>query len=537
MTSNENVYAAIERRYPHVLDGVCIETLDRLTYSWRDLHLASGCIANWLRSLKLRRGDRVAVQVEKSPECLMLYLATLRAGLIYVPLNADYQRTELDYFLRDAEPAVVVCTPSRLAEIEPIARAARCRDVMTLGVQRDGTLLAAAAPFSPEYETVHRTGDDLAVILYTSGTTGRSKGAMLSHRNLTSNAVTLDQFWGFKAAREAGQPDVLLHALPLFHAHGLFVASHAALFAGAKMLMLPSFDVAQVLERLPRSTVMMGVPTFYTRLLAEPAFDREHCRSMRLFVAGSAPLLAETHQQFEQRTGHRILERYGMSETVMLVSNPYFEADGERLAGTVGVPLPGVGVRVVNDDSGACALGEIGAVQVSGPSVFSGYWRRPDKTKDEFTADGWFRTGDVGHFGGRNVPDRYLTLVGRSKDLIISGGYNVYPKEIEGYLDEVADVVESAVIGVPHADFGEAVIAIIVGRTGAALSPAALVNTLKGRIANYKVPKRVFIVEQLPRNTMGKVQKNVLRERYNATFAPARGVDAKPSSERAAATK
>ena len=518
MTANENLYAAIERRFPNDLNSACIETHEGLIYSWRDLHLASGCIAHWLSSLSLRPGDRVAVQVEKSPECLMLYLATLRAGLVYVPLNTDYQRAELDYFLRDAEPAVVVCTPSRLAEIEPIARAARCRYVMTLGEQRDGTLLAAAAPFSPECETVHRAADDLAAILYTSGTTGRSKGAMLSHRNLTSNAVTLDQFWGFKAARDAGQRDVLLHALPLFHAHGLFVASHAALFGGATMLMLPRFDIAQVLERLPRSTVMMGVPTFYTRLLGEPGFNRAHCRSMRLFIAGSAPLLAETHQRFEQRTGHRILERYGMSETLMLVSNPYFEADGERIAGTVGVPLTDVDVRVVDDDGAECAVSEIGAVQVKGPNVFGGYWRMPDKTKEEFTADGWFKTGDVGQFGGGNVPDQYLTLVGRSKDLIISGGYNVYPKEIEGYIDEIAGVVESAVIGVPHPDFGEAVVAVVVGKNGGVLDAPTIVDALKGRIANYKVPKRVFVIDDLPRNTMGKVQKNVLRERYKSIF-------------------
>jgi malonyl-CoA/methylmalonyl-CoA synthetase len=424
--------------------------------------------------------------------------------------------------LRDAEPAVVVCTPARLAEIEPIADAAGCRHVMTLGEQRDGTLLASAAQFSSSCGTVLRAPDDLAAILYTSGTTGRSKGAMLSHRNLTSNAITLDQFWGFKAEREAGRRDVLLHALPLFHVHGLFVASHAALFGGAKMLMLPRFDIAHVLERLPHATVMMGVPTFYTRLLAEPAFTREHCCSMRLFIAGSAPLLAETHQQFEQRTGHRILERYGMSETLMLASNPYFESDGQRIAGTVGLPLPGVGVRVANDGT-TCDVGEIGAVQVSGPNVFAGYWRLPEKTKDEFTADGWFRTGDVGHFGGRSasdqpLPDGYLTLVGRSKDLIISGGYNVYPKEIEGYIDEIAGVAESAVIGVPHLDFGEAVVAVVVSGGSTALSATVIVDALKGRIANYKVPKRVFVVDDLPRNTMGKVQKNVLRERYKESF-------------------
>ena len=537
MSSNENVYAAIERRTPSDLDSACIETPGGLTYSWRDLRLASGCIANWLDSLKLKRGDRVAVQVEKSPECLMLYLATLRAGLVYVPLNTAYQRAELEYFLRDAEPAVVVCTPARLAEIEPIARAARCRHVMTLGEQLDGTLLASAAQFSPDYETVPRKTDDLAAILYTSGTTGRSKGAMLSHRNLTSNAITLDKFWGFKAERDAGRRDVLLHALPLFHVHGLFVASHAALFGGAKMLMLPRFDIAQVLERLPLATVMMGVPTFYTRLLGEPAFNRAHCRSMRLFIAGSAPLLAETHQQFEQRTGHRILERYGMSETVMLASNPYFDSDGQRIAGTVGMPLPGVGVRVVNDDGAQSKAGEIGAVQVNGPNVFAGYWRMPDKTRDEFTDDGWFRTGDIGHFGGRDVPDRYLTLVGRSKDLIISGGYNVYPKEIEGYIDEISGVAESAVIGVPHADFGEAVVAVVVGGSDTVLSATAIADALKGRIANYKVPKRIFVVDDLPRNAMGKVQKNVLRERYQSTFASAPARAAKPSSEPAAAAK
>ena len=518
MTSNANLYAAFERRYPSDLGSACIETIDGVVYSWLDMHLASGCIANWLESLKLKRGDRVAVQVEKSPECLMLYLATLRAGLVYVPLNTAYQRAEIDYFLRDAEPAVVVCTPARAPEIDPIARTAGCRHVVTLGEQRDGTLLASAAQFSSQHQTVHRAADDLAAILYTSGTTGRSKGAMLSHRNLSSNAITLDQFWGFQAAREAGKQDVLLHALPLFHVHGLFVASHAALLGGARMLMLPRFDVAGVLQLLPRATVMMGVPTFYTRLLSDPTFGREHCRSMRLFIAGSAPLLAETHQQFEQRTGHRILERYGMSETVMLVSNPYFESDGPRIAGTVGVPLPGIGVRVVSDDGVQCRVGEVGAVQVNGPSIFGGYWRMPDKTKEEFTADGWFRTGDVGHFGGKNVPDRYLTLVGRSKDLIISGGYNVYPKEIEGYIDEIEDVVESAVVGVPHPDFGEAVIAVVVAKPDAMLEGTSIVDALKGRIANYKVPKRVVVVDALPRNAMGKVQKNVLRERYKGSL-------------------
>ncbi|MBS1134526.1 MAG: malonyl-CoA synthase [Burkholderiaceae bacterium] len=519
-TTNANFYALVEQRFPADLDSTCIETADGLTYSWGDLHHASGRIANWLASLELPAGARVAVQVEKSPECLMLYLATLRAGLVYLPLNTAYQKSEIEYFLADAQPDVVVCTPARLGEIAPLAKRAKCRQVHTLGEAREGSLLQSAAPHSDAFETRWSQPEDLAAILYTSGTTGRSKGAMLSHANLASNALTLDEFWGFAAEREAGRQDVLLHALPLFHVHGLFVAAHAALLAGAKLLLLAKFDFAQVLERLPRSTVFMGVPTYYTRLLAEPSFDRARCANMRLFISGSAPLLAETHRDFEQRTGHRILERYGMSETVMLVSNPYFADQGERIAGTVGEPLPGVGVRVVRDDGTLCPVGEIGQVQVRGPNVFSGYWRMPEKTKEEFTADGWFRTGDVGHFGGAGVPDRYLTLVGRSKDLIISGGYNVYPKEIEGYIDEMPNVVESAVIGLPHPDFGEAVAAVVVTRRAGALDATAVIDGLKGRIANYKVPKRVFVVEDLPRNTMGKVQKNVLRDRYKCTFTP-----------------
>ncbi|MFZ5539964.1 MAG: malonate--CoA ligase [Pseudomonadota bacterium] len=521
---NENLYALIESRLPRDLSAPCIETHDGLVYSWRDMHFASARLAGWLASLDLPRdadgsAARIVVQVEKSPEALMLYLAALRAGLIYVPLNTAYQRAELEYFLNDARPAVVVCTPSRAPEIEPLARAAGVRHVLTLGERRDGTLLAAAAPFADSFATARREADDLAVIVYTSGTTGRSKGAMLTHGNLASNALVLDEFWGFKEERETGGHDVLLHALPLFHVHGLFVASHAALLAGATMLFLPKFDVRQVLERLPRSTVFMGVPTYYTRLLAEPSFDRHVCRNMRLFISGSAPLLAETFNEFRKRTGHTILERYGMSETIMLVSNPYFGTPRDRLAGTVGVPLPGVEVRVVKAGNAPCAIGEVGDVQVRGPNVFKGYWRMPEKTREEFTADGWFRTGDVGAFGGPGKPDHYLTLVGRSKDLIISGGYNVYPKEVESFIDEMAGVAESAVIGLPHPDFGEAVAAVIVARPGATVDAAQVIAALKGRIANYKVPKRVWIVDELPRNAMGKVQKNRLRERYAGAFA------------------
>ena len=519
-SDNSNFYALVERRFPTDLEACSIETADGLVYSWRDLQHASGRLANWLVSLRLAPGARVAVQVEKSPECLMLYLATLRAGLVYLPLKTAYQRAEIEYFLSDAEPTVLVCTPGRSDELEPLAHKAGCRHVYTLGESRDGSLLEAAAPHADGFATRLRAADDLAAILYTSGTTGRSKGAMLTHRNLASNALTLDEFWGFARERAEGRQDVLLHALPLFHVHGLFVASHAALLAGARMLFLPKFDAAQVLERLPRSTVFMGVPTYYTRLLAEARLDRALCSRVRLFISGSAPLLADTHRDFEARTGQRILERYGMSETVMLVSNPYFAARGPRLAGTVGVALPGVELRIVRDDGRACAPGEIGAVEVRGPNVFSGYWRMPEKTAEEFTRDGRFRTGDVGHFGGAGVPDDYLTLVGRSKDLIISGGYNVYPKEIEGYIDELPNVVESAVIGLPHPDFGEAVAAVVVARRVGALGAATIVDALRGRIANYKVPKRVFVVEDLPRNTMGKVQKNVLRDRYRTTFTP-----------------
>jgi malonyl-CoA/methylmalonyl-CoA synthetase len=521
---NDNLYALIESRLPRDLAAPCIETHDGLVYSWRDLHFASARLAGWLASLALPRDPdgsaaRVAVQVEKSPEALMLYLATLRAGLVYVPLNTAYQRAEVEYFLNDARPAVVVCSPARARQIEPLARAAGVQHVLTLGERRDGTLLAAAAPFADSFGTVPRSADDLAAILYTSGTTGRSKGAMLTHGNLASNALVLDEFWGFREEREAGGHDVLLHALPLFHVHGLFVASHAALLSGATMLFLPKFDVRQVVERLPRATVFMGVPTYYTRLLAEPGFDRHVCRNMRLFISGSAPLLAETFNEFRKRTGHTILERYGMSETLMLVSNPYFGTPRDRLAGTVGIPLPGVEVRVVKEGSQPCAIGEIGDVQVRGPNVFKGYWRMPEKTREEFTEDGWFKTGDVGAFGGPGKPDNYLTLVGRSNDLIISGGFNVYPKEIESYIDEMAGVAESAVIGLPHPDFGEAVAAVIVARPGAAVDAAQVIAALKEKIANYKVPKRVWIVDELPRNAMGKVQKNVLRDRYAGAFA------------------
>ncbi|KAB1442610.1 malonate--CoA ligase [Bordetella bronchiseptica] len=512
--SNANLYAVLEGGFPADRDRVALET-PTLRYTWNDIDRASACLANLLASLKLPAGARVAVQVEKSPEALLLYLATLRAGLVYLPLNTAYREAEIEYFLGNAEPAVVVCTSANAGWVRRAAAKAGSAHVYTLDEDRTGTLLQAAAAMPQRFRTVARKADDLAAILYTSGTTGRSKGAMLSHGNLASNARVLHQYWGWR------EDDVLLHMLPIFHVHGLFVASHGALLAGARMIWLPRLDVDQALRYLPQSTVMMGVPTYYVRLLADARFDRAACANMRLFISGSAPLLTETFTDFQARTGQTILERYGMSETVMLTSNPCRPADGERLGGTVGKALPGVQVRVVDDAGQALAAGEIGNVQVRGPNVFPGYWRMPEKTREEFTADGWFKTGDVGRWGGesggRAVPADYLSIVGRSKDLIISGGYNVYPKEIETVIDEMQGVLESAVIGVPHPDFGEAVVAVVVPRAGAAIDVAAMQADLKSRIANFKVPKRIHVVDQLPRNTMGKVQKNVLRDTYAAS--------------------
>jgi len=496
---NANLYALFESRFPEDRSACCIETHDGLFYSWNDLERATAKMANLLAGLNLPKDSRIAVQVEKSPEALMLYLATIRAGYVYLPLNTAYRAAEIEYFIGNAEPAVVVCSPQNFGWVSQIAFKCGTKHVFTLGDNRQGSLLVRATHQSNTYETVERKPDDLAAILYTSGTTGRSKGAMLSHENLASNAKVLHDYWHWQA------DDVLLHALPLFHVHGLFVASHGALLNGSKMIFLPKLDAADVMRHLPRSTVFMGVPTYYVRLLAESEFGKEVCRNMRLFVSGSAPLLTETFNEFTRRTGHTILERYGMSETTMLVSNPY---DGERIGGTVGLPLPGVSVRVMKSDGIPCAANEVGDIQVKGPNVFKGYWRMPEKTAEEFTTDGYFKTGDVGKFDDKG----YLSIVGRSKDLIISGGYNVYPKEIESFIDEMEGVTESAVVGVPHPDFGEAVTAVVVSKPGAALSESDVIGFLKSRIANFKVPKRVFFVRELPRNTMGKVQKNVLRD-------------------------
>ncbi len=500
---NANLYALFRSRFPQDLDDCWLETEDAKYYSWRDLERGTAKIANLFASLDLPPGSRIAAQVEKSPEALMLYLATVRAGFVYLPLNTAYRASEMEYFIENATPAVVVCSPKNFGWITQIAFRAGTRHVFTLDEphqgRNSGTLLSRAVHHADHFDTVHRDPDDLAAILYTSGTTGRSKGAMLSHDNLASNIRVLHEAWQWQKG------DVLLHALPLFHIHGLFVAAHGALMNGSKTIFLSKFDSASVMRHLPRATVFMGVPTYYVRLLSDPALSHDVCKNIRLFVSGSAPLLTDTFETFIEKTGHTILERYGMSETAMLTSNPY---QGPRKAGTVGPALRGVSVRVMNQEARICGTDEIGDIQVKGPNIFKGYWQMPEKTAEEFTEDGFFATGDVGRFDA----DGYLSSVGRSKDLIISGGYNVYPKEIESVIDEMAGVLESAVIGVPHADFGEAVVAVVVMRDGATLSEAALIDTLKTRIANFKVPKRVHFVAELPRNTMGKVQKNILRE-------------------------
>jgi malonyl-CoA/methylmalonyl-CoA synthetase len=501
-----NLYDALSARFPADRSKTALDLADGRRISYGDLEAASARIANLLRRLGVAPGDRVMVQVDKSPEVVSLYLGCLRAGAIYLPINTAYTRGEVAYFAGDSEPALVICQPARLAEIAAVAQPVGARAVLTLGAAGEGTLAEAMAVESDRFETLPRGPDDLAAILYTSGTTGRSKGAMLSHDNLLSNALTLHDYWGFRP------DDVLLHALPIFHTHGLFVATNCALLAGATMLFQPKFDAAEALRLLPRATVMMGVPTFYVRLLEQEGLTAELCRGMRLFISGSAPLLVDTFEQFRQRTGHTILERYGMTETNMNTSNPL---DGERRAGTVGFPLPGVSLRVVDDHAKALPPGEIGVLEVKGPNVFKGYWRMLEKTAAEFRADGFFITGDVGVVDDRG----YVSIVGRAKDLIISGGFNIYPKEVESLIDAIPGVEESAVIGLPHPDFGEAVAAVVKMHPGAApLDPAAVQAALQDQLARFKQPKAVFVVAEIPRNAMGKVQKAALRAQYQATF-------------------
>jgi malonyl-CoA/methylmalonyl-CoA synthetase len=487
-------------------DRAFIRTVDGRLLAYRDVENLSARYANVLRTKGVVIGDRVAVQVEKSPEAIVLYLACLRVGAAFLPLNTAYTTAEIEYFIGDAEPCVVVCDPGRAAELEPLCARLSVGSLLTLGVGNDGTLPELAKEADNTCPTAAVEASDLAAILYTSGTTGRSKGAMLTHANLSSNARTLVEYWRFTRA------DTLLHALPIFHTHGLFVATNVVLFAGAAMIFLPKFDAEAIRKELPNATTLMGVPTFYTRLLNEDWLNHESTGHMRLFVSGSAPLLAETHRQWTSRTGHHILERYGMTETNMITSNPY---DGERVPGSVGLPLPSVNVRIADPETGAVlARNAVGMIEVKGPNVFKGYWRMPEKTKAEFREDGYFITGDLGVMDERG----YVSIVGRSKDLVITGGYNVYPKEIESEIDAMDGVEESAVIGLPHADFGEAVTAAVVLKPGASLDERTVLRELEGRLAKYKLPKRVLFVDALPRNTMSKVLKADLRRRFEDLY-------------------
>ncbi len=488
------------------LQKTAIETQGGERYTYADLVALSGRLAGALRALGVEPGDRVAVQVEKSVPALVLYLAVVRAGGVYLPLNTAYTLAELAYFIGDAEPKVVVCDPGKQAEVEEIARPLGA-SVVTLDARGQGSLMEKAQAAAPDFATVPRGSDDLAAILYTSGTTGRSKGAMLTQDNLVSNALALRDHWRFTA------DDVLIHALPIYHTHGLFVATNCVLFSNASMIFMPRFDPDAIFAALPRATCLMGVPTFYTRLLQDQRLTPEATAHMRLFISGSAPLLAETHREWQARTGHPILERYGMTETGMNTSNPY---DGERVPGTVGFPLPGVELRVTEPETGRLlGTNEIGVIEVRGPNVFKGYWRMPEKTAAELRADGFFITGDLGKVDERG----YVHIVGRGKDLIITGGFNVYPKEIETEIDALPGVVESAVIGVAHPDFGEGVTAVVVAEKGASVKEGDILKALEGRLAKFKLPKRIIVVEDLPRNTMGKVQKNVLRETYGSLYA------------------
>ncbi|MEM7222430.1 MAG: malonyl-CoA synthase [Pseudomonadota bacterium] len=501
---SDSLFDLIRERFPRDPEASFIETPGGRVMTYGEVEEATGRLARLLAEAGVAKGDRVAAIVEKSPEAILLYLAVLRAGGVYLPLNTAYRAQEIAYFLGDAEPRAVVWRPEAEAEIAALAGTAK---VFTLGQAGDGSLMDASADLDPDFQSVPSAADDLAALLYTSGTTGRSKGAMLSHWNLASNALALHSIWGFRPG------DVLLHALPIFHTHGLFVATNCVLLNGSSMLFLNRFEPDLVCRLLPRATVMMGVPTFYTRLLEHPGFDQALCGNMRLFISGSAPLLEETHRAFEAKTGMAILERYGMTETGMNSSNPL---EGARVPGTVGYALPEVELRVADEDGRVLAAGETGVLEVRGPNVFSGYWRQPEKTAAEFRADGFFITGDVACM----APDGRVSIVGRAKDLIISGGFNVYPKEVELVIDEQAGVRESAVIGLPHPDFGEAVTAIVVPEDDACPPEAAsLIAAAKEALANYKVPKQVFVMDALPRNAMGKVQKNALRERYKDSFS------------------
>ena len=496
------------RSYP---ERLFLSTPDGRRYSYAALRAESGRIASALRELGVEVGDRVAVRVEKSAAAVFLYVACLRLGAAFVPVNTAYSAAEVEYFLRDSQPRVAVVDPDDQEALGPLGLV---DNIVTLGADGSGTLPELARRADPEFEPPSDLdAGSLASIVYTSGTTGRSKGAMLTRGNLASNATTLADLWRFSGA------DVLLHVLPLFHVHGLFAAMNTVLASGSGMVLMPAkFDATAALRYLSEVTVFMGVPTHYTRLLQEQGLDRATTARMRLFVSGSAPLLAETHQEFSRRTGHEILERYGMTETLMNTSNPY---EGARVPGSVGPPLPQISIRVINTQTGAIETtpDAIGTLEIKGPNVFCGYWQDEEKTRSEFTADGWFKSGDLGKIDREG----YVHIVGRMKDLVISGGYNVYPKEVESELDAIAGVAESAVFGVPHPDFGEGVTAAVVLQPGATLSEADMLDSVRSRLARYKLPKRILLVAELPRNTMGKVQKSVLRAMHDSLYKIARG--------------
>lgn len=501
MTTNANFFLNLQQGIQSAHTKPCIDGPDFPKLSYAELEELTAQAANLLKHLGINAGARVLVQTPKTPLGVAFYLACMRSGAIYVPLNIAYTIDELDYFISDTEPELFVCDSNKRESLEDLFSKHNIPHILEIDAKGQGSLLEQLNDFPNQHDVVHVEADDIAVILYTSGTTGKPKGAMLSHDNLKSNAQTLLKLWGWQ------KQDVLIHALPIFHIHGLFVALHLSLLGGTSMLFLSRFNADQIIELIPQATLLMGVPTFYTRLLQQDTLSIELCKNMRLFVSGSAPLLEETFHEFAKRSGHRILERYGMSETGMLMSNPL---QGEKVPGTVGFALPELEYRVCGDSGEALEPGSIGTLQVKGPNVFKGYWRNPEKTKQEFS-DGYFITGDLVNEGA----DGRISIVGRNKDLIITGGYNVYPKEIELVIDELESIAESAVIGVKHPDFGEAVVAIVVSSDkDQNIDEQEIIATLKNQLASYKAPKRVLLIEELPRNTMGKVQKNLLREKY-----------------------
>jgi malonyl-CoA/methylmalonyl-CoA synthetase len=501
---NKNLYTYFEQNFLKYRNRSFLVSNHR-TLKYDEIHNETGRYVSMFTKMQINKGDRIVVQVEKSIESVLLYLACLRYGAIYIPLNPAYTEEEINYFLRDSDPALFVCTPEREISMSALATEIGIPNLISLGQKVDGSIFDKLLNLDVSQHVANCSEDDLAAILYTSGTTGRSKGAMLTHHNLLSNAMILLNYWCWE------EDDVLLHALPIFHVHGLFVALHCALLNSSKVIFLDRFDTKRIIEELPNSTVMMGVPTFYVRLLKDNEFRKDKCSNMRLFISGSAPLLSETFHSFENLTGKRILERYGMTETGMLTSNPY---DGDRIAGTVGYLLPTVNGRISNQNGQPVSGKEIGILEVKGPNIFTGYWGMPEKTASEFRSDGYFVTGDMASIDNTGR----ISIVGREKDLVISGGYNVYPKEIEGILDEINGVSESCVIGLSHVDFGEAVTALIVEEKHGNTSKEEIMTILKNKLAKYKHPKAIMFIDELPRNTMGKVQKNVLRLKYKAYY-------------------